>query len=87
MYIAWIGIHYAASHMYVEFCVPQSVWGFLLSPFLTSTTYCSALRWAIQNGANEIQSMWLLLGTWISLRLLFQKRENITTAHVEEEDT
>ena len=77
IYIAWIGIHYAASHMYVEFCVPKSVWGFLLSPFLTSTTYCSALRWAIQNGANEIQSMWLLLGTWISLRLLFQKQEQV----------
>jgi hypothetical protein len=78
IYILWIGIHYTASHLYIEFCVPKTLWGLIVSPFLTSTTHCSALRWAIQNGANEIQSMWLLLGTWISIRLLFHNSKTHT---------
>jgi hypothetical protein len=77
MYIGWIGIHYAASHLYVEYCVPKTIVGFLISPFLTSTTYCSAFRWAIHNGANEIQSMWLLLGSWITFHLFFHNKESI----------
>ena len=64
IYLVWILFHYVASHLYVKLCVPGSLYGFLLSPFLIATPYCVGLRWVIYNGANTIQNMWILLGTW-----------------------
>jgi hypothetical protein len=64
IYIIWIFLHYVASHLYVRFCVPHTLYGFLLSPFLVATPYCIGLRWLVNNGANTIHSMWILLGSW-----------------------
>lgn len=77
-YIMWIGIHYASSHLYVHFCVPKNLTGFLFSPLLTSSTYCSALRWSINTGADEIQTMWMLMGTFLSYHLLYHRTRHHT---------
>jgi hypothetical protein len=65
IYLIWICLHYFASHLYVRLCVPTNFYGFLLSPFLIATPYCVGLRWLIYTGANVINNMWVLLGTWI----------------------
>jgi hypothetical protein len=65
IYLIWIFLHYFASHLYVRLCVPKNVYGFLLSPFLIATPYCVGLRWLIYTGANVINNMWVLFGTWI----------------------
>jgi hypothetical protein len=65
IYILWIFLHYIASHSYVKFCTPDTIKGFIISPFLTSSPHCNGLRWVINSGSNVINNMWLLLGTWI----------------------
>jgi hypothetical protein len=65
IYLLWILLHYIASHLYIYFCVPQSMYGFLISPFLITTPHCKALRWCIHDGSNIINNMWSLLGNWI----------------------
>ena len=70
IYMLWVSLHYAASQLYIELCVPKTVFGFLASPFITSTPQCQSLRWVIYNGANMISNMWLVLGTWITTTLL-----------------
>jgi hypothetical protein len=70
MYILWIILHYTASHLYIYLCVPKTFWGFIASPFMTITPQCQVLRWIIYNGANMINSMWIILGSWISSLLL-----------------
>jgi hypothetical protein len=62
LYILWIFLHYASAHVYTELCVPPTVKGFLLSPFVIATPHCSAMRWLMQNGANSINAAWLILG-------------------------
>ena len=64
IYFLWIFLHYFASHLYVKLCVPESILGFLISPLLITTPYCVGLRWIIQTGANSINNMWIVLGTW-----------------------
>ena len=64
VYFLWILFHYFASHLYIKFCVPETILGFLISPFLITTPYCVALRWVIQTGANTINNMWIVFGTW-----------------------
>lgn len=65
IYLLWIVIHYAASHLYVKFCVPDNMYGFIVSPVIAPAPHCQALRWSIYNGGNSISAMWIILGAWI----------------------
>jgi len=58
-YIMWILIHYAAIHLYPEFCAPYTILGFLLSPFMVSAPHCIAMRWIITEGSSIITAMWI----------------------------
>jgi|LauGreDrversion4_1035100.scaffolds.fasta_scaffold02805_11 hypothetical protein len=70
IYLLWILLHFGATHLYVEYCVPKSWFGLLTSPFLTSTPQCQGLRWIINNGGNQINSMWISIGSWIYIKLI-----------------
>ena len=65
VYILWISLHYFSAHLYVKFCVPDTIIGFIMSPFMISTPHCQGLRWIVYNAANTINHMWLLIGSWI----------------------
>lgn len=71
VYLLWITLHYGASHLYVRFCVPNTFYGYLISPFMTPTPHCQGLRWIIYRGAEIINNMWFLLGTWLATSLVF----------------
>ena len=70
IYLAWICLHYFASHLYVKFCVPSTLMGFFLSPFMTATPHCQGLRWVVYNAANIINNMWIVCGTWVCSTIL-----------------
>jgi hypothetical protein len=65
IYILWVFLHYIASHLYINFCVPKTMYGFILSPFMIPTPHCQGLRWIVYNGANIINNMWIVLGSWL----------------------
>lgn len=65
IYLLWICLHYFSSHLYVKFCVPNSLIGFIMSPFMIMTPHCQGLRWIVYNAANIINHMWILIGAWI----------------------
>ena len=70
VYLLWIFLHYFASHLYVKMCVPNTVIGFVMSPFMTATPHCQGLRWVVYNAANMINNMWIVCGTWVCSTLL-----------------
>lgn len=61
-YLLWVVLHYSAAHAYAQLCVPATLKGFVLSPFMVATPQCAAMRWLVVNGASSINSIWLLLG-------------------------
>ena len=63
-YIMWILLHYVAAHLYPTYCVPFTISGLLLSPFMSSAPHCIALRWLIIEGSNVILTMWIVFGTY-----------------------
>ena len=71
IYLIWILLHYFAAHLYIEYCVPKTWTGLLISPFLTATPHCQGLRWVIYNGGNQINQMWIMIGSWICVKLVF----------------
>ena len=68
-YLFWVFLHFASAHLYVYFCTPNTITGFLFSPFQALAPHCNALRWTIYNGGNQIATMWLSLGSWLIYRL------------------
>jgi hypothetical protein len=78
IYLVWIFLHYIASHLYVRMCVPSTLIGFLLSPFMTATPHCQGLRWIVFNAANMINNMWIILGAWIMSNILVVTRDTPT---------
>jgi len=63
-YIMWVLLHYVAAHLYPTYCVPFTIAGLLLSPFMSSAPHCIALRWLIIEGSNVILTMWIVFGTY-----------------------
>ena len=70
VYLLWICLHYFASHLYVKLCVPNTVIGFIMSPFMTATPHCQGLRWIVYNAANMINNMWIVCGSFICSTIL-----------------
>lgn len=70
IYIIWILTHFIASHLYIYFCTPLTIVGFLTAPFLIASPHCYGLRWAMLHGADTITAMWVILGTWFVTMLI-----------------
>lgn len=73
-YLVWITLHYACSHLYVAYCVPKGIIGFLYSPFMTPMPHCVAMRWVVYNGGKIIEVMWVMVGKWCVEKLIFPDR-------------
>jgi hypothetical protein len=69
-YLFWFILHYCSAHLYTSYCVPLSMSGLLWSPLLISSPHCKAFRWVLHNGGNSLDSMWILIGTWLSFTVL-----------------
>ena len=65
IYLLWISLHYFSAHLYIKYCVPNTIIGFMMSPFMIMTPHCQGLRWIVYNAANIINHMWILIGAWI----------------------
>lgn len=81
IYLLWICLHYFSAHLYVKFCVPDTIIGFLMSPFMIATPHCQGLRWIVYNAAGIINNMWIFIGAWIySIIWIFNKETNVESA-------
>lgn len=65
IYLLWICLHYFSAHLYIKFCVPNTLIGFIMSPLMITTPHCQGLRWLVYNAASIINNMWILIGSWI----------------------
>ena len=81
IYLLWICLHYFSAHLYIKFCVPDTILGFFMSPFMIATPHCQGLRWIVYNAAGIINNMWILIGAWIySMIWIFNKNTNLESA-------
>ena len=66
----WVFVHYITPRLYLYWCVPATIVGFLMSPFVAAMPHCIALRWTFVTSADAIKTMFVLLGTWIVSHLV-----------------
>jgi hypothetical protein len=69
LYILWMILHFVSANLYVYYCAHMSLFGFLMSPVLASAPHCRAIRWVLNSGAQSIDAMWIVLGTWVCSKL------------------
>jgi hypothetical protein len=75
IYLTWMTLHYAAAHAYIHLCVPFTLKGVLLSPFIVPTFHCTTLRWMVYTGGNKMITMWFMAAAYV-LGKLNQKIEH-----------
>jgi len=80
VYLLWICLHYFSAHLYIKFCVPSTLTGFIMSPFMVATPHCQGLRWIVYNAASVINNMWIILGAWIYSMIWIWRGENAANA-------
>jgi hypothetical protein len=56
--VAWYILHIIAAHLYTKFCVPLTLWGMALAPFMTTASHCIILRWTITHGGHATMIAW-----------------------------
>jgi uncharacterized membrane protein len=78
-YLLWISIHFAAAHLYVKYCTPYTVFGFIVSPLINSAPHCIAFRWCISYGSTTITTMWVVVGTWLASKFTLMIASDIRT--------
>ena len=64
--IAWYILHIIAAHLYTKFCVPLTMWGMILAPFMTTASHCIILRWTITHGGHATMIAWGMITVWLS---------------------
>lgn len=70
IYIIYCALHYCIPHIYTHLCVPMTIIGVLMSPFISQAPHCVALRWLLYNLGDNIKTMFMLLAGWFT-NLLF----------------
>jgi hypothetical protein len=64
--IAWYILHIIAAHLYTKLCVPLTLWGMALAPFMTTASHCILLRWTITHGGHATMIAWGMVSVWLS---------------------
>ena len=79
IYLFWIIIHYLSVHAYVYFCTPATLWGFISSPFYVMSPQCISIDWIYQHARNYTYHMWIILGTWLSSKIIGNMGSSLCT--------
>ena len=69
LFASCVILHYISPYVYIELCVPDTIQGFLMSPFMVMTPHCQIIRWCGYYSGCILNNLWLLLAAWM-LRLL-----------------
>lgn len=67
--IAWSILHMISANLYVHYCASFTPWGYVQSLFTAPMLHCKAMRYVINTGADNMQSAWILMGSWILVNL------------------
>lgn len=74
IYLLWILVFYASSHLHVYFCTPNGLYGLLMSPVLSQTPHCNAIRWLLYHGSLHINTFWTIVASMFIKHLAYQQR-------------
>lgn len=69
-YILWIFLHFAATQLYVKYCVGTTFLDMIYSVLYVPSPHCQGLSWVIFHGSRNISAMWFILGTYTSSILI-----------------
>ena len=73
-YASWVIIHFVCSHLYIHFCVGDSVVDIFLSPFRSSSIHCQALSWTTYTLSKQFVTVWISLASYACGKLMLENK-------------
>ena len=70
VYGAFLVIHHVAANIYPTHCAPSGVIGLIASTVYAPSPQCKALRWCITQGAEALNTMWVVAASWCASHLV-----------------
>lgn len=72
-YIAWTGIHWLTSNLYVQSCTPVGWMGFLQTFYNSQSIFCNSMRWLSQTSGQNMDGAFVVLTSWCVARIASSK--------------
>lgn len=70
VYGAFLVIHHVAANIYPLHCAPSGLIGMISSAVYAPSPQCKALRWCITQGAEALNTMWVVAASWCASHLV-----------------
>ncbi len=70
VYGAFLVIHHVAANIYPSHCAPSGIIGAISSAVYAPSPQCKALRWCITQGAEALNTMWVVAASWCASHLV-----------------
>jgi hypothetical protein len=81
IYIVYILSHTLSSNIYIYYCTPFTWKGILLSPIMIVSPHCKTMLWIINHTSYNIETMWILIGTFICSNIISKLPNIVFTKH------
>jgi hypothetical protein len=69
IYVLYCALHYIIPHVYVYFCVPLTIVGAFMSPFISQSPHCIALRYVLYTLGDYIRVMFVAVAGWLASKI------------------
>jgi len=76
-YIGWVTLHFISSHMYVKYCVGDTVLDFFLSPIRSASPICQAFSWTSHTLSKQFITILISCGSYMCSKMVLDYGKNM----------
>lgn len=71
-YIGWVTLHFISAHMYVNYCVGNTVIDFFLSPIRSASPICQAFSWTTYVLSKQFITILISCGSFMCGKMMLE---------------
>jgi hypothetical protein len=75
-YIGWVTLHFISSHMYVKYCVGDTIVDFFLSPIRSASPICQAFSWTSYTLSKQFITILISCGSYMCSKMMLDYGKN-----------
>ena len=76
-YIGWVTLHFISSHMYVKYCVGETIVDFFLSPIRSASPICQAFSWTSYTLSKQFITILISCGSYMCSKMMLDYGKNM----------
>lgn len=76
-YIVWVTLHFISSHMYIKYCVGDTIVDFFLSPIRSASPICQAFSWTSYTLSKQFITISISCGSYMCSKMMLDYGKNL----------